>query len=426
MRDVAVTLIDAQGRTVTPQATQPGPTSADGVQRYRVSLDTHDLAGTAAALALQFNAGGLADAPQAQVHIRNLRIDGGSAGPVAWTGGASGDPAVDAQLDPVAALNEVLASLTLGTRLSFDVEIVGPALSQPSNGRYAEVLAMQLLTPDGRALLLPGDAAGALLRIDVLPDGSTRAHASSAAVTAGALGQISLSRPATRLTLSVLSFSALQGQAYAGSVASFSSNDAGQPAGVFSAQIDWGDGTAPSAGSVSGAAGSYSIAGSHVYAVPGSYQLTVTLSDGAGSAVIARSPLDGQGQLEASPKGPIVFQTTDTVVADVNGDGQLDLVSRAFLGGSGGDQVVLRLNTGNFSFGPEIALPSTSAFWPQAAGDFNGDGHVDLVAAGAASSRAQPELHLLLGDGAGGFVAAPSVTALPVTPGPVWRRLPLG
>src|SRR6185312_6861034 len=50
--------------------------------------------------------------------------------------------------------------------------------------------------------------------------------------------------------------------AFSGAVASFSDSDLTAAAGDFSARIDWGDGSS-SDGVVSGAGGSFAIAGSH-------------------------------------------------------------------------------------------------------------------------------------------------------------------
>jgi hypothetical protein len=74
--------------------------------------------------------------------------------------------------------------------------------------------------------------------------------------------------------LSVLPVSASEGQAFSGSVATFSSSDSG---GVFSATIDWGDGTT-TAGTVTGVFG-LTVAGSHSYADEGSFTTRVTVQE---------------------------------------------------------------------------------------------------------------------------------------------------
>ncbi|MFL5824237.1 MAG: hypothetical protein ACJ764_12450, partial [Solirubrobacteraceae bacterium] len=84
---------------------------------------------------------------------------------------------------------------------------------------------------------------------------------------------------ADSLTATPTTISATDGTAFSGDVATFSDTDTDTPAGDFTATIDWGDGTS-SAGVVSGSAGSFTVSGSHTYSSPpGSYPVTVTLSD---------------------------------------------------------------------------------------------------------------------------------------------------
>src|SRR5204863_185892 len=54
----------------------------------------------------------------------------------------------------------------------------------------------------------------------------------------------------------------------------------GNSAADFTATIDWGDG-ATTAGRVTGAAGTFTVSGSHVYAEEGNYPVSVTLTDDA-------------------------------------------------------------------------------------------------------------------------------------------------
>src|SRR6185437_1193310 len=79
--------------------------------------------------------------------------------------------------------------------------------------------------------------------------------------------------------------------AFSGAVASFSDSDLTAAAGDFSARIDWGDGSS-SDGVVSGAGGSFAIAGSHTYAEKGRYTVSVAISGSDGSIASAGTQLN--------------------------------------------------------------------------------------------------------------------------------------
>jgi hypothetical protein len=77
---------------------------------------------------------------------------------------------------------------------------------------------------------------------------------------------------------------ATQNTSFSGVVARFIDSDLVSPASDFSAGIDWGDGTS-SPGIVSGSNGSFTVSGTHSYALAGKLPIGVTLSDdGAGTA----------------------------------------------------------------------------------------------------------------------------------------------
>ncbi len=75
----------------------------------------------------------------------------------------------------------------------------------------------------------------------------------------------------------------------------------------YTATIDWGDGAAPSAGSVTGASGMYSVAGSYTYAVGGSYVITATVTNSAGQSTVVVSP--------ATVSAPAITVTGDDFTA---------------------------------------------------------------------------------------------------------------
>jgi hypothetical protein len=63
-----------------------------------------------------------------------------------------------------------------------------------------------------------------------------------------------------------------------GPVAQFTVSDATATAASYAATIDWGDGT-NSPGTITGSNGTFTVSGDHTYATPGSYPITVTISD---------------------------------------------------------------------------------------------------------------------------------------------------
>jgi hypothetical protein len=93
------------------------------------------------------------------------------------------------------------------------------------------------------------------------------------------------------------------------------------------------------------------------------------------------------------------------IAADFNGDGKVDLAAA-------GLQLLVMLNNGDGTFGAPTSYPAGNGPQDLAAGDFNGDGKVDLV---VTNNDSQVSLNVLLGNGDGTFGAAissPNVTGL--------------
>jgi len=75
------------------------------------------------------------------------------------------------------------------------------------------------------------------------------------------------------------------GQSFSLVVASFTDADPNGVAGSFSAAIDWGDGTAPTAAIiVNNASGGFNVNGTHAYKKVGGWNITVTILDTGGGA----------------------------------------------------------------------------------------------------------------------------------------------
>jgi hypothetical protein len=118
---------------------------------------------------------------------------------------------------------------------------------------------------------------------------------------------------------------------------------------------------------------------------------------------------DGTGGVSAAPGSPFPAgeHPYTVVVADFDGDGALDFASP---NADGEDlTVALGRRTGEFSAAPGSPLHLDGRGLGLAAGDVDGDGHVDLVA----NFDDESELVLLMGDGSGSFRRAPRALAVP-------------
>jgi hypothetical protein len=81
----------------------------------------------------------------------------------------------------------------------------------------------------------------------------------------------------------------------------------------------------------------------------------------------------------AIPIATSMIGVQESVLADVNGDGVLDLIAA-------GHGVSVSLGDGHGGFGPMASYAPTGLFWSVAVGDLNGDGKPDLVVTGVAVS----------------------------------------
>lgn len=93
-----------------------------------------------------------------------------------------------------------------------------------------------------------------------------------------------------------------------GNVAIFSDSDTTQLASAFTATIDWGDGTT-TAGTITGAAGSFTVSAQHTYADEGSFTLSVTVS-GPGGAMATSNATATIAEADVLAGAAITFNAT--------------------------------------------------------------------------------------------------------------------
>lgn len=123
--------------------------------------------------------------------------------------------------------------------------------------------------------------------------------------------------------------------------------------------------------------------------------------DGAGLKLIATYFGVGDGTFSGSTFVALSAAPNDIDLADMNGDGALDLVVPMLFS----NRVAVALGNGNGAYGPVTEFLAGPTPRLSAVGDVNGDGDLDVVV----SNRSPGGLSLLLGDGSGGLVPLSSI-----------------
>jgi ELWxxDGT repeat protein len=118
---------------------------------------------------------------------------------------------------------------------------------------------------------------------------------------------------------------------------------------------------------------------------------------GAGAGFVSVHLGLGNGTFRAAPVLPDVWATA---TGDFNGDARPDVAGSASLATTA--DVAVALGNGNGTFGAARVFAADVGAFFVAAGDFNGDGRLDL----AAANHDRNNLSVLLGDGVGRFGAA--------------------
>ena len=134
---------------------------------------------------------------------------------------------------------------------------------------------------------------------------------------------------------------------------------------------------------------------------PGTYTLTVELTAGAGTYILTSTLAPA-----SAPFQPIPGDYPDGIVAgDFNDDGQTDLA----FANEQSDTVAVLLGNGDGTFQPPVTYPAGQLPVGLVAGDFSGDGHLDLAVVNSNAYGNGPDsVSVLLGNGDGTF--QPQVT----------------
>lgn len=105
---------------------------------------------------------------------------------------------------------------------------------------------------------------------------------------------------------------------------------------------------------------------------------------------------NGDGTFRPGPQSPAVPQPADYIVAgDFNGDGEIDLAA------TGNNIISVLLGNGDGTFQNAVVTAPTFSVWSIGPGDFNGDGKLDLATAGSFGYGGS--VNILLGNGDGTF-----------------------
>ena len=141
----------------------------------------------------------------------------------------------------------------------------------------------------------------------------------------------------------------------------------------------------------------------------GNGPLDLAVAD-SGSDSISILQGDGDGKFQTAEPIALDFSPGAIVAADFSGDGPLDMAVSGPASGDGPGEVVVLPGNGNgtFQYGGQYMIGTGSE--SLVAGDFNGDGRLDLAVAGAGSNG----VSVLLGNGDGTFVGAGSFATTPI------------
>jgi len=131
----------------------------------------------------------------------------------------------------------------------------------------------------------------------------------------------------------------------------------------------------------------------------GKIDVVTTLTDSSSSALLV-FPGNGDGTFGSPQSISSTLQNRYLALADVDGDGKLDIVAGSFADGT----ISVLHGNGNYTFSPPVSYPAqgitaATELQPFAVADVNGDGKPDIVAVNPRGKFIQ----VLLNDGTGNF-----------------------
>lgn len=161
--------------------------------------------------------------------------------------------------------------------------------TEPKAGRIANI------TPNGKITELP------VPTIDSAPNDITLGKDGALWFTQLLGDKVGRYLPGPDLAASVTMASPVAGAMFSGAVASLTDNTPSATTS-YAAMIDWGDGSAPTSGTLVKNGAKFDLAGSHLYASPGTYKVTVAAQQVAGGNVTATGAITVRTGQVASAK----------------------------------------------------------------------------------------------------------------------------